>query len=353
MEASSVPGHMPTPHRDQLQAVLGALVEGILAVGLRDEILFCNRAAESLFGTRQLVGSSLISLDGGPLMVEMVEAARTGGRRVAREFRVERGGEELTFDAHAAPFAGGGASGVILALHDLTELRRLERVRRDFVANVSHELKTPLTSIRGYTETLLAGALMDRVTGERFVRKIHDNAARLNTLVQDLLHLARIEAQEGRLTLGPVSWAPIVRDSIHRHEEAMRQKGIACCFDASLSDVTVLGEQEGMTQILENLLDNAIKYTPAPGRVRVEISAEPPIGVLRVADTGVGIPANDIPRIFERFYRVDKARSRDVGGTGLGLSIVKHLVSAMGGDVRVSSTVGCGSTFEVRIPLAG
>ena len=234
----------------------------------------------------------------------------------------------------------------------ITELHRLENVRRDFVANVSHEIKTPLTSIKGYVETLLGGALDDPANNVRFLEKIDRNALRLTALVQDILSLAKIEAGEESFKPSPVEWAPIINSVLARNEDSIQKRNLKIKVQAPAGPLTVMGEREAMTQVLDNLISNAIKYTPEGGRISVHLYTKNGWAKLEVEDTGIGIPSEHLDRIFERFYRVDKARSRELGGTGLGLSIVKHLVNAMHGDVGVESAVGIGSKFTVRLQLA-
>lgn len=229
------------------------------------------------------------------------------------------------------------------------DLGHLEGIRRDFVANVSHEFKTPLTSIRGYVETLLSGAVYDKDNNIRFLQKIDAHVERLTRLVQDLLSLARIEAQQGALLVESVDWCDVVARVLARYETPMREKGLQCVIDTP-QVMLVAGESEAMTRIVENLLSNAMQYTPSPGRITIRLVLEDPWGVLTVADTGIGIAPEDQERIFERFYRADRARSRAAGGTGLGLSIVKHLALAMHGEVGVRSEPGAGSTFVIRLP---
>ncbi|MCX6108999.1 MAG: ATP-binding protein [Proteobacteria bacterium] len=234
----------------------------------------------------------------------------------------------------------------------IAELNRLETVRRDFVANVSHEIKTPLTSIKGYVETLLSGAINEPRTSMRFLEKIERNSERLSNLVQDLLSLARIEATEETLKLTATDWCEVITSVIARNEDVITQKSLRVKVSGISTPQLVMGDREAMTQVLDNLLTNAIKYTPEGGRVSVVLSAKGAQTRLEVEDTGIGIPPEHLDRIFERFYRVDKARSRELGGTGLGLSIVKHLAAAMGGDVQVESSVGIGSKFTVRLQVA-
>lgn len=234
----------------------------------------------------------------------------------------------------------------------ISELHRLENVRRDFVANVSHEIKTPLTSIKGYVETLLGGAIHDVNNNIRFLEKIDRNASRLTALVQDILSLAKIEAGEESFKPSPIEWSPIINSVLARNEDSIQKRNLKVKVQAPLAPLLVMGEREAMTQVLDNLVSNAIKYTPEGGRVSVSLYGKNGWAKLEVEDTGIGIPTEHLDRIFERFYRVDKARSRELGGTGLGLSIVKHLVSAMHGEVGVESDVGVGSKFTVRLKLA-
>lgn len=234
----------------------------------------------------------------------------------------------------------------------ITELQRLENVRRDFVANVSHEIKTPLTSIKGYIETLLSGADEDKETRHRFLLKIDRNASRLAALVQDILSLAKIEAAESAFKLNRVDLLPIITSVLARYDDVAAAKQIRMSFKSHSHHLTALGDHEAMTQVIDNLLTNAIKYTPEGGRISITVRQTDENLTVEVADTGIGIPEEHLERIFERFYRVDKARSREMGGTGLGLSIVKHLVSAMQGDIKVSSKYGSGSTFFVKLRTA-
>ena len=259
--------------------------------------------------------------------------------------------EDAVVRAQAHRFLDGDAMGVVVVLHDVSELRRLERVRRDFVANVSHELKTPLTSIRGYVETLLDGAIDDEANNVRFLEKIENNVLRLNHLVTDLLSLARIEAQASFLTRQPVDLHRLVGEAVRRREPTAEARAQRLLLDACEGHLHVLADAEALTQIIDNLVDNALKYTPDGGEVLVRILREQEHAVFEVIDSGVGIPSEDQARIFERFYRVDKARSREVGGTGLGLSIVKHLVGALDGTIELQSSPGQGSTFRVRLSL--
>jgi two-component system phosphate regulon sensor histidine kinase PhoR len=230
------------------------------------------------------------------------------------------------------------------------ELERLERVRKDFVINVSHELRTPLASIQGYTETLLDGALADPEHNVRFLSIIRQNSERLARLTEDLLTLSRIEQKRHPLNFEPHSLGHLLQDALDLVRPLAKKSSIALRLGPSSATGDVWCDSEAVHQILTNLLENAIKYTPAGGSILVGAHPKGRFVEIFVRDTGIGIPAEDVPRLFERFYRVDKARSRELGGTGLGLSIVKHLVAAHNGAVRVESTLGRGSTFYFTLP---
>ena len=337
----------------RLRAMLAGMVEGVVAVDEQDQVAFSNAAARRLFGVAELDGRRLweavriAELDG------LLAEARASDEASRRELVFgDNVGREVVLRAQAHRFRSEERIGVVVVLHDITEVRRLERIRRDFVANVSHELKTPLTSIRGYVETLLDGALEDPGHNTRFLEKIDTNVKRLNHLVLDLLSLARIEEQEDGLQLVRVDLTTLIEQAMRTHGEVAAGKdiGVEVVVEPDLGPV--LADRESLVQVLDNLIDNAIKYTAAGGHVTVRVAADGEHVTLEVVDTGVGIPPEDLDRIFERFYRVDKARSREVGGTGLGLSIVKHLVVAMQGDVSVESEYQRGTTFRVTLKRA-
>ncbi len=337
----------------RLRAMLAGMVEGVVAVDEEDRVAFSNLAARRLLGANaDLKGRRLWEAVRIAELDALLRQARENSEAARRELTFGApDGREVVLRAQAHRFEADGQIGVVVVLHDITELRRLERVRRDFVANVSHELKTPLTSIRGYVETLLDGAIDDQENNRRFLDKVQVNVQRLNHLVADLLSLARVEAQEDGLPLETLDLVPILEGAIALHENAATNRGLELSFSADATSLSVTGDRESLVQVVDNLLDNAIQYTPEGGNVRVHATAEPDAVCVEVSDSGVGIPAEDLERIFERFYRVDKARSRAVGGTGLGLSIVKHLVGAMHGEVSVESEMGVGTTFRVRIPV--
>lgn len=335
----------------QLRAMLAGMGEGVLAVDEQDRVSFSNAAARQLFDLSQVRvdGQRLWELVRVPGLHELMGMARSSDEAAHRELGLNRNGIELTCLAKAHRFVTDEEIGVVLVFEDITELRRLERVRQDFVANVSHELKTPLTSIRGYVETLMDGALHDEDNNLRFLEKIDQNVKRLGALVVDLLSLARIEEREVSMPRTRVDVRTVLNGVLRRAEEELRAKEIQVELDLPAGPCAVLANEEGMIQVMENLIGNAIKYTREAGRIWIDFATNNDRALISVRDNGVGIPPEDLERIFERFYRVDKARSRDVGGTGLGLSIVKHLVHSMGGDVKVSSVFGAGSSFEVDL----
>ncbi|MCB0419288.1 MAG: two-component sensor histidine kinase, partial [Bdellovibrionales bacterium] len=231
-------------------------------------------------------------------------------------------------------------------------LRRLERIRQDFVANASHELKTPLTAIKGYVETLIGGAIHDEKNNVRFLQKINAQADQLSAQVQDLLHLARIESGESKLDFSEIQLDTFMNEAIQLHQAPIRSKRLKLREDFGNFPVRVKADRKALAQITHNLIDNAIKYTPEAGNLTLRVRQGSGYGEVEVEDSGIGIPQKDQSRIFERFYRVDKARSREAGGTGLGLSIVKHLVQAMEGEIHVESRLHSGSRFTVRLPLS-
>jgi two-component system phosphate regulon sensor histidine kinase PhoR len=343
-----------TAERARLSAILAGMAEGVLAVGEDDRILFSNVAAGDLLelDVEQVQGSKIWDMLNLPGLLELIAQARNTDKVVREELVFAQGDIERRFAAKAHIFRTDVSTGVVIVFEDITELRQLARVRQDFVANVSHELKTPLTSIQGYVETLLEGAVHDKEHNIRFLQKIDQNVHRLRDLVSDLLSLARIENQESRPVRERVDLASIVEAASQRIEGQLSKAGLQLELDLGQEAAFVWGDERGLVQVVDNLLSNAAKYTAEGGRIEIRLFREDNAVHLQVKDTGVGIPMVDQNRIFERFYRVDKARSREVGGTGLGLSIVKHLVHTMQGRVGVESQEGQGSTFHVHLEWA-
>ena len=346
--------------RQQLRVVLGAMAEAVIAVDPRRRLIFANTSADALFG---LDSSSV-----GRLVPELIRSPQVQNavEETLRLFHPDAYQGEIVFplrepalrgqtrilSVRGTPLPGSPPSGAVLVFHDMTDLRRLERMRQDFVANASHELKTPLASIKAYAETLLDWALHDETVNRRFLERIDEQADRLNQLILDMLSLSRLDSSQELFEHGPLSLVPVLEQCLEGHRGRAEAKNLSLTFDpGSLGGETlVMADEEAIRQIFDNLIDNAIKYTAEGGKVRVACAHTPEHVTVEVADTGIGIPRDELPRIFERFYRVDKARSRELGGTGLGLSIVKHLISSIQGQISVTSRPGSGSRFVVKLP---
>jgi two-component system, OmpR family, phosphate regulon sensor histidine kinase PhoR len=338
--------------RQQLRAVLSSMVEGVIAIDAGQRILFANDRAGNMleFAGKDAPGRRLWELVRQRPLQDLVR--RVLAQPLERSETVECGGpSNKTFAVHVTQLPGEPVRGAVLVFSDTTELRRLERLRQDFVANVSHELKTPLSVIAACVETLLDGGVEDIANRGRFLEQIAEQADRLHALILDLLSLARIEAGAEHLVLQDLPLEGSMRDCLERHAERARSKGQRLEAVSSASDTVIArADEEAVREILDNLVDNGLKYTPEGGAIRLCWWAEGDTCYIEVSDTGIGIADHDLSRIFERFYRVDKARSRELGGTGLGLSIVKHLAQAMQGSVRATSEVGQGTTFTVTLP---
>ena len=345
-------------HRNELSAVLASMAEGVLAIDLDERVISLNRAANDLLGVDadQIIGRSIQESVRNTTLQALIRqtlerAAPVQGETTLRSPK-QSGLPDRYLQVQTAPLrdADGQRLGVLVVLHDVTQLRRLESVRRDFVANVSHEVKTPVSAIKAAVETMLDDSAMPRDQAERFMGIIKRQADRLDAIVEDLLVLARLESQEGDLL------AEIEAQPVKRIIEAAAE---TCQAKASEKNITIRIEAEGqpralanamlLEQALVNLIDNAIKYSPADTEVGVQTQRRGDELIIAVTDQGRGIEPQHIERIFERFYRTDRARSRELGGTGLGLSIVKHVADTHGGRVSVDSEPGLGSTFRIHI----
>jgi len=313
---------------------------------------------------RRLLTAALLALI--PAVILAALFARSAARSLARI--IDQAGELARGNYHMRVAPGGGKELSLLSEklnetgerlqrvigqleHEQQNLERLERIRRDFVINVSHELRTPLTSIQGYTETLLDGALHDQENNVRFLAIIQQNATRLGRLIADIMTLSRAELKTQKFQFASYPVAHLLDEAIDIMRPVAEKKEIQLVLERPAPGAEVFCDSEATHQILANLLDNAIKYTREGGSVAVSSAVDPSTVRFLIRDTGIGIPEHELPRLFERFYRVDKARSRELGGTGLGLAIVKHLVRAQGGDVSVESEVGRGSTFSFTLPV--
>lgn len=345
--------------KDYLQTILKGMMEGVLVVDGRGRILMVNDALRRLLSLASDVSDRMpLEIIRNAELEGAIRKAIQDGENVALELDLDKSGEKtievnvvsiLTSNRKMAEDSEG-IRGAIAVFHDITRLKQLERIRQDFVANVSHELRTPLTTIKGYAETLLDGALKEDLAFQ-FVEVIKRHTDRLTKIVEDLLMLSKIETKEFQLKIEVISLPNFIDDVLDFVKEPAEKKKISLSRNAIPSLLAVQADRGYLEQILINLLDNAIKYTPEGGRVTVSAVEKDSKDIqFLIEDNGIGIPKEDLSRIFERFYRVDKGRSKEMGGTGLGLSIVKHLVQAHGGRVWVESQPGKGSTFYFTLP---
>lgn len=353
--------------RHRSSAILRSMVEGVAVIDAQEKIIFSNRAFSNILNldNASVEGRPVIEVLRNSDLLGLIRRALKGEEGLSTDIAmgiVQQRSFSVTanpvraLNANAGdaggPLASEKASGAVLVLHDVSELRRLERVRQDFVANVSHEFKTPLTAIQGFAETLLAGAVDDPQNNRRFLEIIREHASRLARLTDDLLKLARIEAGKLELEFRPVGITELVESCAETALLKASRKQIALEVEIPPGLPAMSGDAALLREVLQNLLDNAIQYTGTGGHICVSAHIRNREAVLSVSDTGIGIPLADQERIFERFYRVDAGRSREAGGTGLGLSIARHIVDAHRGHLWVESEVGSGSKFSFSIPLA-
>ena len=341
-----------TEERNLSSAILGSMVEGVLVVNGAERVVFANHSFAGILGlgVPPQAGSGLVEVVRQTELIEAVRKVLSGEPRVESEI-VTGTLRQHFFAATVASVRATETNGAVIVLHDITALRKLERVRRDFVANVSHEFRTPLTAIQGFAETLLAGAMNDPQNRDRFLGIIVEHSRRLARLTEDLLMLSKMDADRLELEKRRIPVGPFIESCIETSTPRAKDRDLTLLVNLAAHIPDITGDRRRLTEVLQNLLDNAIQYTPAGGQIMVSASAKNGEVVFTVSDTGIGIPQADQPRIFERFYRVDVARSREVGGTGLGLSIAKHLVETHGGRIWVESEIGRGSQFHFSVPL--
>ena len=344
---------------EQSSRVMSAMPVGVLAFDQKLKLLFVNRAGRELLGLGASFqfGQSLIEVIRQPTVVNLIQQVSVDPH--VQEVELELPLSKVTLRLRAHPLSEPGqnkiastSNGVLLTVTDETRLKQLENARRDFTANVSHELKTPLSAIKAYAETLLMGALEDEEASHRFVERIAEQANRLDSLIRDLLHLTKLQSQPDQPVLSALLLDDVLKTCVEEHRSIGQTKKIIIDTTGVERDCRVEADLESLRTVIGNLLGNAVRYTNSEGWVKVSTRREPKYVVLIIADNGIGIPPEDLDRIFERFYRVEKARSQDSGGTGLGLSIVKHLVQGMSAEIRVSSILGEGSIFELRLRRA-
>lgn len=356
-----------TRQKNELDAVLSSMIEGVVAIDAEERIITINSAAAALFSIDRehskgkWIGEALRNIEVQDFLIATLKAEGPAECELLLPVRGNSRGNgaqkdlELFLQLHGSALRDGEGRtiGALMVVNDITTIKRLENVRKDFVANVSHELRTPLTSIKGYVETLQSGALDNRAEAERFLSIISGQVDRINSIVEDLLSLSRIErdAERQAIDLSPGALSEVVLTAADtcRHKASLKNITLEVSCDKT---ITALMEKSLLEQAVVNLIDNAINYSDEKKTVWIKGEVSGGEAVISVRDEGIGIPQEHIERIFERFYRVDKARSRKLGGTGLGLSIVKHIVLAHKGRVSVESAVGKGSTFTVALPLA-
>ncbi len=349
-----------TPSRygaSDVSGILNPMAEGVVVVNANREVLLMNPSAKEIFGVKLAEAS-----EAGKALIEVVRNAKIGEilerlfqTKAKQDDEVEISyPEKRVLKVHVA-YAGDQSSrfSAILVFYDVTEIRRLENLRREFVANVSHELKTPLTSIKGFIETLLGGAMSDAAKCESFLKMMEEDAGRLSRLIGDLLELSEIESKEMPLKLDWVDVGEEAEKALPSFQSQIEKKRISAANQIAKGQFPkVRADRDRLKQVLVNLIDNAVKFNREGGALTVRAEKLERQLKVSVEDTGIGIPEHDLPRVFERFYRVDKARSREAGGTGLGLAIVKHIVEAHGGKVSCDSRVNAGSIFSFTLPSA-
>lgn len=332
-----------------INAILSSMAEGVLVVDRNSRIILANKVAENIFLVREgfLLGQTFSTLPDYGKIRTMIGGVLRSGKEGYTETLIWP--HTQLFQVHVAPVKGdnGSIDGAVAVLHDVTDARNFDQMRSEFVGNVSHELRTPLTSIKGFVETLLDGAMENNDLCRRFLNIIDSETYRLSRLIEDLLTLSSIESQERPMCLIPLCVANSVFNVLNIMGPQISEKSLRVDYIYEPNLAYINADEDLLNQVLINLLDNAIKYTPKKGTITIRSRERDSRVVTTITDTGMGIPHESLPRVFERFYRVDKARGREQGGTGLGLSIVKHIVELHGGEVLVESEVGKGSTFGV------
>ena len=336
----------------RLEAVLSSMIEGVLAIKPSGEVMLANGAACRMLKLThpEIFGKKLLEIVRIPELAQAIEKTQLQRTFSKTEFKTISGSQR-TLKARVSILANEEKPGVAIVLHDVTELRQLETMRQDFVANVSHELKTPLASIKAYAETLRLGALHDNEKNMQFVEQIEFQAELLNQQILDLLQLARVESGKKTFTITDFEINPICKASYQQFAEIAAERKLDFQLNLTQPSPVINADMKSIETIVKNLVVNAIHYTPENGSITIATYNKNDSAVIEVKDTGIGIAQDQQKRVFERFYRVDKARSRDMGGTGLGLAIVKHLAQSNGGSVHLESRLGKGSCFEIHLPL--
>ncbi len=340
--------------KERLKTLIESMGSGLLMFGRGGTVNLLNDVFKKTFGLSEseVVGKTFKDI-GLPIAIEnLIENVFMTEQVRAKQIRVDRSDHPAYMSVYGAPVIGihGNWLGIVVVIHDITELVRLEEVRKDFVANVSHELRTPVTSIKGFTETLLDGAMHEPVILQEFLGIIQKESDRLHLLIDDLLELSGMEREGFSLTYAVVNVKDMIEDAMKIVSRSMERKNMNIV--AEIPEVLIIeADADRLMQVMVNLLSNAINYSKEETTVTVAVTSAVNEVVIMIRDQGIGIEQSELPRLFERFYRVDRARSRDSGGTGLGLAIVKHLVEIHGGRVEVESTIGVGTTFCIHLPI--
>jgi two-component system phosphate regulon sensor histidine kinase PhoR len=348
--------------KEKANSILRCMMEGVLVIDPKGRVLVINEQAQRMFNLspdRDILGGSILELSRHPEMKTIIEEVLVFDftrERYSRQVELHEG-RWFRLNAVSLRNNQSSADGSILVFHDITEVKRLERMRSDFVANVSHELRTPLTAIRGYAETLLQNPPDDPADTQYFLGIIEKHSERLSRLTQDLLTLSDLESGKVQLNFQPLDSARVIQSVVEMFWDQANKKGIKLASVVQPELPMVSGDFDRLQQLFINLVDNAVKYTPTQGTVtvtlkRTTINDNAPVVEVSVSDTGPGIPDKDIPRLTERFYRVDKARSRDIAGTGLGLAIVKHIAQAHGAQLKIESALHKGTIVSVLLRAA-
>lgn len=339
-------------NEQRLNAIVQNLVSGVMLINVDKQVIMTNRTMYQILGETEITGKPFYEVIKSFALSQLIEATFET-KTIQQKEIILYFPREMILDASVSPILGenGEITGIILLLHDITQIRHLENVRSEFVTNVSHELKTPVTALKGFAETLLDGAMYDEMLLKKFLTIIKEESDRLHRLIMDILALSRIEQNPVPENVELVEVDEVIEQSARTIFEMATEKNIQVIIpEKTIPSVTIETDRDKLQQILINLLSNAINYTPVDGKVEVKLIEQEAEVIIEVTDNGIGIPAKDIDRVFERFYRVDKARSRHSGGTGLGLSIVKHLVENCGGRIEVESQEEVGSKFRVTLP---
>ncbi|NDI36323.1 two-component system histidine kinase PnpS [Chengkuizengella sediminis] len=344
----------------RLKTVLEHLISGVIMIDRHGKIVLLNRASENILGIKEneILGKRYNDTKQNQELITLIQTCLQKKQHIREELTFYYP-EQRTLEMNLVPLHQDHRqwSGILIVMHDITAIRKLEKMRSDFAANVSHELKTPIAAVKGFSETLLSGALDDRETAKSFLQIIYDESDRLNRLISDILELSKIESKAIPLNYSPLAMHPFVQKTVQMLESQSNEKQIHIALNVN-QDLYMEADEDRLRQVFINLLSNAINYTPESGHIEVQVEylnlsedVNDEKVRIKISDTGIGIPKKDLPRIFERFYRVDKARSRSSGGTGLGLSIVKHIVELHKGEIKVESDVGSGTTFIIDLPL--